>query len=91
MKVIFRSKDFASVEGSGFGFNNRRPMPNSWHYHGRVQHRQWQGIYECTWEYEERLKTRPPELIWVVRGDMRLFGLAAALKSKGFVVDVEQD
>ncbi|GHO90863.1 hypothetical protein KSF_009110 [Reticulibacter mediterranei] len=27
MKVIFRSKDFASVEGSGFGFNNRRWQP----------------------------------------------------------------
>jgi hypothetical protein len=31
------------------------------------------------------------ELVWTARGDARLFGLAAALKAKGFVVDVEQD
>ena len=31
-QVIFRSKDFASVERSGFGFNNRRPMANPWQY-----------------------------------------------------------
>jgi hypothetical protein len=91
MKIIFRSKDFASVEGSGFGFNNRRPMANSWQYQGRVQHRQWQGTYECSWERGEGTTIHASELIWVVRGDARLFGLAAALKSKGFVVDVEQD
>ena len=91
MKIIFRSKDFASVEGSGFGFNNRRPMANSWQYQGRVQHRQWQGTYECSWERGEGTTIHAPELIWVVRGDARLFGLAAALKSKGFVVDMEQD
>ncbi|HWS83704.1 MAG TPA: hypothetical protein VN207_05540 [Ktedonobacteraceae bacterium] len=91
MKLIFRSKDFVSVEGSGFGFNNRRPMANSWQYQGRVQHRQWQGTYECSWERGEGTTIHAPGLIWVVRGDARLFGLAAALKSKGFVVDVEQD
>jgi hypothetical protein len=32
----------------------------------------------------------PAELIWTVTGDARLFGLAAALKSRGFPVDVEQ-
>lgn len=90
MKVVFRSKDFASVEGSGFGFNHRRPMASSWHYQGRVQHRNWQGTYECYWEQVENTTT-PKELIWTVRGDARLFGLAAALKSKGLVTDVEQD
>lgn len=89
MKVIFRSKDFASVESAGFGFNNRRPMSAPWHYQGRVQHRDWQGTYECCWEKQ----TGPAlqELVWTVRGDARLFGLAAALKARGFVVDVEQD
>jgi len=91
VKLIFRSKDFASVEGSGFGFNNRRPMANPWQYQGRVQHRQWQGAYECSWEHRDGATIRTPELVWVVQGDARLFGLAAALKSKGFVVDVQQD
>jgi hypothetical protein len=89
MKVIFRSKDFASVEGSGFGFNNRRPMAASWHYQGRIQHRDWQGTYECFWEKTGRSGLQ--ELVWTAHGDARLFGLAAALKAKGFVVDVEQD
>jgi hypothetical protein len=92
MKVIFRSRDFASVEGSGFGFNNRRPMTSSWHYQGRVQHRQWQGTYECYWDgADDPTKHALTELIWIVRGDARLFGLAAALKTKGFTVNVEQD
>ena len=84
MKVIFRSRDFASVEGTGFGFNNRRPMATTWQYQGRVQHRQWQGSYECAWDraegsVEREAKKRPSELIWIVKGDARLFGLAAAL------------
>jgi hypothetical protein len=83
MKVIFRSKDFVTVEGSGFGFNNRRPAVQAWHYLGRVQHLKWVGWYECHWE--------GAELAWIVHGDERLFGLAAALKSKGFVVKVKQD
>ncbi len=92
MKVIFRSKDFASVTGAGLGFANRRPMASSLHYQGKVQHRNWEGTYECYWENAERTtRSRPAELIWIVRGDARLFGLAAALKTKGFVVDVEQD
>jgi hypothetical protein len=92
VKVIFRSKDFASVEGSGFGFNNRRPMTSSWHYQGRVQHRQWQGTYECYWNgTDDPTKRAPTELIWTVRGDARLFGLVAALKAKGFTVNIEQD
>lgn len=91
MKLIFRSKDFTSVEGSGFGFNNRRPMADAWQYQGRVQHRQWQGTYQCSWEREENSMIHAPELIWVVCGDARLFGLTAALKSNGFVVDVEQE
>src|SRR5581483_9576859 len=99
MRVIFSSKDFASVEGAGLGFNNRRPMTKSWQYQGRVQHRQWQGISECSWEGgggttegEERgIIRHAPELVWSVRGDARLFGLAAALKARGFVVKVEQD
>lgn len=95
VRIIFRSRDFASVEGSGFGFNNRRPMANAWQYQGRVQHRQWQGTYECSWEgagenKNEDAKSGPDELIWIVKGDARLFGLAAALKSRGFVVEVEQ-
>jgi hypothetical protein len=36
-------------------------------------------------------KRTPTEIIWIVRGDARLFGLAAALKSKGYVVDVERE
>ena len=99
MKVIFRSKDFASVEAGGFGFNNRRPMARSWQYQGRVQHPQWQGAYECSWEGMEETtggrgatnSSSLPELIWIVRGDTRLFGLAAALKARGFSVAVEQD
>ncbi len=91
MKVIFRSKDFASVTGSGLGFNNRRPMASSWHYQGRVQHSDWQGTYECYWEgMDDAAKRAPTKLVWTVRGDARMFGLAAALKSRGFVVDVEQ-
>ncbi len=92
MKVVFRSRDFASVESAGFGFNNRRPMVNPWQYQGRVQHRQWQGTYECSWHRAQNDKLHvPDELVWTVKGDARLFGLAAALKSRGFVVDVEQD
>ena len=90
MKVLFRSKDFASVEGAGYGFNHRRPMARSWEYQGRVQHRHWQGIYTCFWEGVND-SARRPEIVWTVSGDARLFGLAAALKSQGFVVDVEQD
>jgi hypothetical protein len=91
MKVIFRSRDFASVTGSGLGFNNRRPMASSWHYQGRVQHPDWQGTYECYWEgMDDGSKRAPTELVWTVRGDARMFGLAAALKARGFVVDVEQ-
>src|SRR5947199_3215047 len=83
MKVIFHSKDFASVEGTGYGFNNRRPAVKAWHYLGRVQHMKWEGWYECHWE--------GTELVWLVHGDERLFGLAAALKSRGFQVEVKQD
>jgi hypothetical protein len=92
MKVIFRSKDFASVTSSGLGFTNRRPMGSSWHYQGRVQHPDWQGAYECSWEGVGSTTQRTPaELVWIVRGDARLFGLAAALKARNFIVDVEQD
>jgi hypothetical protein len=92
MKVVFHSKDFASVEGAGFGFNNRRPMSAPWHYQGRVQHRDWQGTYECFWENTKNVsKSALQELVWTVQGDARLFGLAAALKARGFAVDVEQD
>jgi hypothetical protein len=35
MKVIFRSRDFAHVEGAGLGFVNRRPGSQPWHYQGR--------------------------------------------------------
>lgn len=92
MKVIFRSKDFASVNGSGLGFTNRRPMGASWHYQGRVQYPNWQGEYECFWEgMDSAVQRTPAELVWIVRGDARLFGLAAALKARNFVVDVEQD
>ncbi|MBE3561396.1 MAG: hypothetical protein IMW89_19570 [Ktedonobacteraceae bacterium] len=92
MKVIFRSKDFASVEGAGLGFNNRRLLPTQWAYQGRVQRARWQGVFECRWENEDASTSKDPAgLLWVVRGDARLFGLAAALKSMGFVVEVEQD
>lgn len=83
MKVIFRSRDFAHIEGAGLGFVNRRPGSQSWQYQGRVRHAKWRGTYECHWE--------GPELLWTVQGDARLFGLAAALKGRGFVVEVEQD
>jgi hypothetical protein len=57
-----------------------------------VQHRDWQGAYECSWEAPNSAGQRTPaELIWTVRGDARLFGLAAALKARNFFVDVEQD
>jgi hypothetical protein len=91
MKVIFLSTDFASVESAGFGFNNRRPGISAWQYLGRVQHRQWEGIYECAWTTSAHAgASAPGELRWIVTGDARLFGLAAALKSRGFSVDVEQ-
>jgi hypothetical protein len=83
MKVIFRSKDFASINGGGLGFNHMRPMAESWHYQGRVQHSKWQGTFTCAWD--------GPEVRWVVQGDARLFALAAALKSKGLQVEVMQD
>ena len=83
MKVILRSKYFVSVEGLGYGFSNRRPAVQAWHYLGRMQHKKWEGWYECHWD--------GPELLWVVHGDERLFGLAAALKSKGFDIEVKQD
>jgi hypothetical protein len=89
MKVIFHSKDFASVESAGYGFNNRRPGISSWQYLGRVQHSQWEGIYECVWSKPSSLG--PDELIWTVSGDARLFALAAALKSRGFPVEVTQN
>jgi hypothetical protein len=66
-------------------------MPTSWQYQGRVQHRNWQGTYECHWEETKYNKQATTELIWTVSGDARLFGLAAALKSAGFIVEVEQD
>ncbi len=92
MKVVFRSKDFVSVTAAGFGFNNRRPMADSWHYQGRVQHRDWQGTFECYWEGGgDTTKRSPTELVWTVRGDARLFRLAAALKSLSFPVEVFQD
>jgi hypothetical protein len=92
MKVVFRSKDFVSITAAGLGFNNRRPMADSWRYQGRVQHRDWQGIFECYWEQETNpLQRSPAELVWTVSGDSRLFGLAAALKSLGYKVDVLQD
>ena len=99
MKVVFRSKDFNSVMAGGFGFNNRRPMAAPWHYQGRVQHINWQGTFECYWdeagenstEQKKAARRNPPEIIWTVRGDARLFGLAAALKAQGFPVDVLQD
>lgn len=83
MKVLFRSRDFASINGGGFGFNHMRPQASSWHFQGRVQHPQWQGTFTCQWD--------GPEVAWIVQGDERLFGLAAALKSKGFKVEVRQD
>lgn len=92
MKVIFRSRDFASITGSGLGFNNRRPAASPWHYQGRVQHRDWQGTYECYWDGADDPNRRTPtELVWTVSGNARLFGLAAALKSMGYTVDVKQD
>ncbi len=83
MKVLFRSKDFASIHGSGLGFNHMRPLAASWHYQGRVQHRYWQGTFTCYWD--------GPEVQWTVQGDERLFGLAAALKTRGLAVSVQQD
>lgn len=92
MRVIFYSNDFVSIEGAGLGFVNRRPMASSWHYQGKVQHRDWQGTYECYWNStHDKKKTHPTELVWIVRGDNRLFGLAAALKARGISTDVEQD
>ncbi len=91
MRVIFHSKDFTSVEGLGFGFVNRRPMADPWSYRGRIQHRQWQGTFECSWAGGSTSARSSSDLIWIAQGDARLFGLAAALKSRGFAVEVEQD
>ncbi len=83
MKILFRSRDFASINGGGLGFNHMRPMASSWHFQGRVQHPNWQGEFTCHWD--------GPVIQWTVRGDERLFGLAAALKGKGLPVEVSQD
>src|SRR5258707_4873394 len=83
MKVIFRSRDFASINGGGLGFNHMRPMASVWHYQGRVQHRDWQGTFTCQWD--------GPEVQWIVKGDERLILLAAALKGKEMKVEVTQD
>ena len=92
MKLIFRSKDFASIESVGLGFNNRRPMSTPWHYQGRIQHPAWQGSYQCHWEQNQSAASSPAnQILWTVQGDARLFGLAAALKARGIVVDVEQE
>ena len=92
MRVVFRSKDFAGVMAAGLGFNNRRPMADPWRYQGRVQHRDWRGTFECYWEgADDPMRRTATELLWTVRGDARLFGLAAALKSLGYTVEVSQD
>ncbi len=83
MKVLFRSRDFASVLGSGLGFNHMRPQAISWHYQGRIQHRDWQGTFLCHWD--------GPEVLWTAQGDERLFKLAAALKGMGLRVELTQD
>ncbi len=91
MRIVFRSKDFTGIMAAGLGFNNRRPMAESWRYQGRVQHRDWRGTFECYWEgANEPTRRTPRELVWTVRGDARLFGLAAALKSLGYTVEVLQ-
>ena len=91
MNVIFRSKDFNSITTAGLGFTNRRPGAASWQYIGRVQHARWEGSYECHWETPTEGSREPGQLLWTVSGDERLFGLAAALKSRGFRVTVEQN
>lgn len=91
MKLIFRSSDFASVEGRGLGFANRRPLASPWEYQGRVRHPHWEGTFECRWETSSGASSQPSTLLWTVRGDARMFALAAALKSVGFNVDVEQN
>ena len=94
MKLTFRSKDFASIEGAGLGFNNRRPMNTPWHYQGRIQHPNWQGSYQCYWEQNQPAPgatSSGNQILWTAKGDARLFGLAAALKARGIVVDVAQE
>lgn len=83
MKVLFRSRDFASIRGGGLGFYHMRPLASPWQYQGRVQHRDWQGTFVCQWD--------GPEILWSVQGDERLFKLAAALKSRGVHVEVQPD
>lgn len=83
MHVRFRSRDFASITGGGFGFRRMRPLASPWHYQGHVQHRDWQGTFTCQWD--------GPEILWSVQGDERLFRLAAALKSRGVSVEVRSD
>jgi hypothetical protein len=83
MKVVFRSRDFASITGAGLGFNHMRPQATSWHFQGRVQHRDWMGTFICHWD--------GPQVLWTVQGDERLFRLGAALKSIGLQVEVLQD
>src|SRR5258707_626697 len=83
MKVVFRSRDFASINGAGLGFNHMRPQATSWHFQGRVQHRDWTGNFTCHWD--------GPQVLWTVQGDERLCRLAAALKNMGLQVEVLQD
>jgi hypothetical protein len=87
MKVHFHSRDFASIESAGLGFQNRRPGSQAWQYRGRVRHQNWEGTYECNWQEVNSASL----LYWVVQGDARLFGLAAALKSRGLEVEVTQN
>ncbi len=87
MKVIFHSEDFVSVEYAGLGFGNRHPAVKEWHYVGKVDNPRWQGEFECSWDES----TKPAQLLWIIKGDERLFALALALKSQGFIVTVKQD
>jgi hypothetical protein len=83
MRVLFRSPDFASIDGAGLGFYNRRPVGSPWQFQGTVQHPQWQGNYECYW--------KGSELFWTIYGDDRLLNLSKALQSRGYAVEVKQD
>src|SRR5207245_4560867 len=83
MKIVFRSRDFASINGSGLGFNHMRPMASSWHFQGRVQHSAWEGTFTRHWDGHE--------LLWAVQGGECLLGLAAGLQSWGLPVAVLHD
>jgi len=64
-KFSFAAEIFASIDGAGLGFNNRRTDCQPLHFQGRVQHLPMAG-------YLLNAVGKVPILLWTVQGDERL-------------------